>query len=160
MKDQLRVGLDLKYWRGQHHWPQQDSRPGLVQLFVRAVEFEEADKVDEHGWRCDAGKHKPSPRSKGWRWHLSPGQHGNHQSGFVEYLFYLLDVACQLILGPMYEHSNYGLFRSCDQCESDLEVFGTCSTEGSSSRQLAARKGRVDVVETPGCQVVMIYLYG
>ena len=94
MKDHLKVGLDLKYWRGQHHWPQQDSRPGLVQLFVRAVEFEEvddnedeeADEVDEHGWRCDAGKHKPSPRNKGWRWHLSPGQHGNHQSGLVEYL--------------------------------------------------------------------------
>ena len=94
MKDQLRVWLHLKYWRGQHHWPQQDSRPGLVQLFVRAVEFEEVDdnedeevdKVDEHGWRCDAGKHKPSPRNKGWRWHLSPRQHGNHRSGFVEYL--------------------------------------------------------------------------
>ena len=72
-----------------------------MQLFVGAVEFkevddneevevdkvdEEADKVDEHGWRCDAGKHKPSPRSKGWRWHLSPGQHGNHRSGLVEYL--------------------------------------------------------------------------
>ena len=71
----------------------------------------------------------------------------------------LLDVACQLILGPMYEHSNYGLCPSCDRCESDLKVFGTCSTEGSSSRQLAARKGRVDVVETPGCQVVMIYIY-
>ena len=142
--------FDLKYCSGQHHWPQQDSRPGLVQLFVGAVEFEEVDdnedeevdKVDEHGWRCDAGKHKPSPRNKGWRWHLSPGQHGNHRSGFVEYLN-------RYCLGPMYDHYNYGLCRSCDRCESDLEVFGTCSTEGSSSRQLAARKGRVDVIETP-----------
>ena len=72
----------------------------------------------------------------------------------------LIVVACQLILGPMYEHSNYGLCPSCDRCESDLKVFGTCSTEGSSSRQLAARKGRVDVVETPGCHVVIIYLKG
>ena len=35
----------------------------------------------------------------------------------------LLDVACQLILGPMYELSNYGLCRSCDRCESDLRCL-------------------------------------
>ena len=44
------------------------------EMEVELEEMEADEVVEEQGCRWEAGKHKPSPRSKGCQWHFSPGK--------------------------------------------------------------------------------------